>query len=771
MGHPCRTRCCTAVVCLAVLSTIATATKPVAGYDDEDRRFNVLPGSAYDPLSDTVNGQLFHFTFNLKKRTPDDSAYLVPDQVQLQRVLKQKVDMVSTVIKTMDEYARSEGSGVEAEGSYRGITASFGSDSENAKESIAEREVALTSTVARVHQYDLIIDPTSSLAERPQLLISTALCALEGGDTVQAEMMLAKLIDEYGAAYLTSVKIGHQAKIVDYITKSYQQSKDHRVLAQEAKLSFFGLFSIGSDSKTTEDSLKQYKQSIEHSYADVVGCGRWVPKMSYEEWSASCSGADALLGGQAFPVHELISSVQFPGIESSVVQKARAITQTLEDRMTALNTYAGCMDPSSPSFSIRNNINDPMACLTADAQKKAFKTYVFGGVYSHCGQGGYCGRSNVFTQHEMCPRDHKKVAIGKHGHITTYACIGDMQGDDVFQYFGGFYSNTAGNPFVGYKKQCPATYAPIRVESEYVDGFDGLTFCLAERGETFKPNHMYNFGGFYTCNEGNIVMKNTMLGEHNQRAAFKCPPGYDNYLAGQITGGQYCPLWMCLDKTEVKVPTIRHTLSSVWKDMPRYGYCHAKEIGEKVRKVRKGDIFLGHPPPSQSPFLLGTKAKPSPAPLFVDSLPAVQSEEIKKVVAFIERTLRKDNDTQPPAEVDIATLGRAAASSQEVGSAKMEVQGGGISDGAVAVLAVACAIAGAGIFVGIAILKPRLAKLRRHHKSSSSPQGGASASPSEEDVGVDDAYARLHSPLSNVHSRDMASNRRRRISSAKSVFQ
>jgi len=740
----------TSVLCFALVA-ITAATQPKVGDTDEGRRFNILPGAAYDPLSDTVNGQLFQFTYTMNKRTPDDSAFLVPDQVQMQRVLRQKVDMMSTVITTMDEYARSEGSGIGAEGSYRGITASFGSDSDNAKSSIAKKEVALTSTVAKVHNYDLIIDPTTPLAGRPQLLISSALCALEENDTRQAEMLLAKLIDEYGSAFLTSVQLGHKAKIVDYISKDYQQQKDHQVIAQEAKLSFFGLFSIGSDSKTTEDSLKEYTQSIEHSYAELTGCGRWVPKMSYENWSTSCAGADALLGGQAYPIHGLINTVQFPGIESAIVQKARDIAQSLCERLVHLNAYSGCMDPKSPSFSLQHNIHDPMSCLTADEETNAFKTYVFGGVYTRCLDGSYCDQNNIFTQTQSCPRDLYPVVVGWNEQMETFACVGELKPEETFQYFGGFYSDTAGNPFVGNKKECPASYAAIPVESDVVSGYGGLTFCLAERGETFQPHHIFNFGGLYTCEEGNMVMKNTMFSKQNQHAAFKCPPGYNSYMASQEMGGDFCPLWMCLDKKEVKMETPRHLLSSMWKDMPRYGYCHAKDISQEVGKSKRGDVYLGHAAPAQSPFLMGTKAQANLVPLYADNLPSVQSEEVNKVIAFIENALKKENEAEGEVEDGTPSLDRAAVpppTSQWDVQQTEEGQEGGLSVAVVVVLAVACAVAGAALFVGVMVLAPRLAKLRHRHSSPSSEQG-PSSSPAgvEKSIELEDTYTRLNAPL------------------------
>lgn len=309
---------------------------------DPSKEFTILPGVGYEPLTGSLSLQLFNFTYNDGKTTPDKAAYLIPDQVTARRVLYQTVDFSSKIVKSFDEYQSGEDIGVNAGGAYDGVTGSFGADHQDAKTRITKQGSAMATTSANVHLYDLTVDATTPLAEGPKLIISSAICSLQYGSKREASLLLSQLIGDYGSAYLKSVELGYQAKITDFVSSSYAMSKDSKAMSQNAQVSFFGVFSIGDNYKTSEVDTSEYQSSIEQSRAVAKGCGLWTPGTSYENWTKSCDGGEALLGGEAFPIYNLINPIQFPGANVSIVNEAHNLAVDLVQKLVEINSYHGC---------------------------------------------------------------------------------------------------------------------------------------------------------------------------------------------------------------------------------------------------------------------------------------------------------------------------------------------------------------------------------------------------------------------------------------------
>eukprot|EP00297_Palpitomonas_bilix_P004001 CAMPEP_0113919138 /NCGR_PEP_ID=MMETSP0780_2-20120614/33752_1 /TAXON_ID=652834 /ORGANISM="Palpitomonas bilix" /LENGTH=741 /DNA_ID=CAMNT_0000919047 /DNA_START=469 /DNA_END=2694 /DNA_ORIENTATION=- /assembly_acc=CAM_ASM_000599 len=691
-----------------------------------DRHFPVLPGAAFEPLKDEIRSQLFHFTFEQNKKTPDSAGFVIPDQVEVQRVLNQRVDMVANVIDTMDEYSKTEGSGIGADGEYKGVVASFGSDHEAAKERILMNKASLTSTVARVHQYDLMLNPISTLADYPKLLISSAMCAIEYGDETSARELLSRLIGDFGSSYLSHIQLGYKAKISDYISESYAKSKDEKTLAQEAKFSFFGLFSIGDDSTTKETVIKEYSSNIVHSHADVVGCGAWVPHMSYEEWSKDCVGGDALLGGQSTPIYEVINPAQFPGVNVTVVERAYSLAQQLVRDLIHINTYVGCLNATSTRFSPWYNVHDQLSCIDDKSSS------VMGGFYSTCRNNEddlSCKSNNFVTDSASCPEGYEDYIIYSDDIRQLQVCT-SFNTPETRMAFGGTYTKHNGNALAGDAKQCPFGYDAFAVEVGELTGYNGLTFCLKPlaKYETV-PDDLHLFG-FYSCNEGNKDVYTGFgpdyINPSISKFSKRCSGGYGNVLIDTtVNGEETCPLWYCMyrDDTSTRQPAY-HAYPFPVSGVQKYGHCHASQLRDAVAALPGAQKYLGRERPDLSPLAVGTQSKPAGKNyFFADNFEKVQNDRIAIVIEYVLKMLQHDTTSTSPSPSS-ETRGERLSQKEEVESpvSAQEVAASApspISGGAVAAIVVCSLLVGVGMAAaGVVVIKKR-GRSRRGHRLSS----------------------------------------------------
>lgn len=143
---------------------------------------------------------------------------------------------------------------------------------------------------------------------------------------------------------------------------------------------------------------------------------------------------------------------------------------------------------------------------------------------TECWRCGFLGLST-------CCRD-VVTGIGRRS-IILYKCIqssvlrlslGVPRSDSPYVYGGSYASNTL-NPITN-EASCPPMFSAVKIASD-------INVCFTR--ETVDTKDFPFFGGFYSCDGGNILLSPPVQ---------KCPEGYSTHIMGNID--TECLLYVCL---------------------------------------------------------------------------------------------------------------------------------------------------------------------------------------------------------------------------------
>jgi len=235
------------------------------------------------------------------------------------------------------------------------------------------------------------------------------------------------------------------------------------------------------------------------------------------------------------------------------LQKIRKKTQDVVHKYFDVNGHHGCMDPRSPHFDYKANINDDSCGLPRT-------DFAFGGFFQE-GElfSGYFSKANPLTGGYNCPKGYNPQKLYEHTetkdfehcnsywlfwkkcrteHVTktlsSFWCYSDKSKDpESGLAVGGFHGPIRVNPKTD-KKSCPSGY---KEESFFPFSLCWQVFNENTRGDAMK------FGGIFSCEADNPYGNGQ-----------GCPANYSKIL---ITIAEpRCNVYYCTQLVE-SVPTPR----------------------------------------------------------------------------------------------------------------------------------------------------------------------------------------------------------------------
>ncbi|SNW62560.1 MAC/Perforin domain-containing protein [Orpheovirus IHUMI-LCC2] len=511
-------------------------------------------GLGIDPLSYNTKLQIFDLQYTMKN--PDTSgSYILPDYVVERDTPKNQLHLFSDVLTWSTNNTVSEKINVEAKASFWAVKGSFSYEHQWTRSHFQQTDRTVVVNTANMETKTLTLQYTvAPLSYAFNESINRIARLVEKNTTVtnrRAKYEINKLINDYGLVYVYKEVLGGQLKqsLVINTNKLTDSSTDS--LKIKGGASFASYFSIKGSYQRDESSMTTFYQAVTDSKIELSGGAPWQENGSVYNWMPSVYQYPSVISLNAAPTIDLLTPERFPHIDPFIVQQMRDFYNEGTERYVQQNIVVGCMDPSSPKFSFRVNVNDPASCLWD-------KKFLFGGIYQTSSDPSLI-TVNELTQAASCPDGFDSYNIGQfsgsipntvchthyhwfHKHTVcdtyytpisynSYMCLAHniTGGNEKGFYFGGIYSNAVDNVITG-AKRCPNGFRSyVMYTSNDKSGY--LAVCVTPFDSGAVEVAM-NFGGIFSSVNANPLTGNLY-----------CPKGYQRHSLGFHYNGKeifYC---------------------------------------------------------------------------------------------------------------------------------------------------------------------------------------------------------------------------------------
>ena len=539
-------------------------------------RMEVLPGVGFDALRSIDMGQVHAYNYSTC-RVSNDGRYLLPDNVFLVPTKKSHVQVFAEFIDHWENYTSTTSSSITLQAGFESIiSGKFSAEYLSVKSHMYNDESKTTRVQLRNALYTVKIQPDSQLHPTFRSRVFDIAANIQNNNTEYAHYLSELTVREYGTHFVTSIDAGAVLSQVDYLSSSIFVNSDFskKSVTASASANFLGKFSFGASFQFSTSESDKQKFIDNRTFSEVYSWGGppFGPNMTLNDWENGVPNALVAIDRSGDPLHYAINPTTLPEMpESSVYEVANFIFRAIA-RYYKANTRHGCTDILSPSFDFQANVDDK-SCKSQETN------FTFGGIYQTCSYAGneyenLCtsGPSpmqqlNPLTGTTSCPESYIPVLLhsGKYSHTmqrqechkhcawfhchqncylvpytttvnyNAYWCVAPGHVSQNSGYlFGGYYTSTVANPFVG-TKSCPRYYMPLRFGED-------MTICVSDDYELGTPMAI-PFAGFDSCVTGNPLAATDPSPANKAAWPHACPVGFSQHLAAV---DENCEINLCL---------------------------------------------------------------------------------------------------------------------------------------------------------------------------------------------------------------------------------
>ncbi|XP_007423140.1 macrophage-expressed gene 1 protein [Python bivittatus] len=554
-----------------------------------EKVLEVLPGGGWDNLRNVEMGMVMTLNYS-QCRTTEDGEYLIPNDVFVVPLKKSTVEIHSELIENWLTYTDAFSESINAEASYLTVlNGKFSTGSQETKIHNVYDETVTTRVQVRHHIYSVKAHPSFTFHRDFRHQLVSIGNQLENNQSRTAEYLAEMLILNYGTHVLTSVEAGACLIQEDQVKKKFllDNEAEKAGITASASATFFSKVNvgIGASMQALNNLTKGYLANTVNSKLESWGSVPFYPGITLQKWQEGIPNGLVAIGKSGLPLPFFITPEALPELPEPTVHRVATTVENAIRLYYAINTYPGCVEPSSKNFNFQANVDDG-SCQNLSTN------FSFGGVFQECqsvsGQdteklcqayriqnpltGGYScpenysalllhGEQRTASQPKMeCRKQcHScwlvltccKRVCGVHYYPSTVkfnaywcAATGPIAQNTGF-LFGGLYSAGNENPVTG-TYTCPAYFFPLVL-------FDNLKVCVSndyEMGSRFAVP----FGGFFSCQSGNPlaglrkgqspgILQDFFYQDSPTKYPMKCPAGHSQHKAYLSDG---CEILYCL---------------------------------------------------------------------------------------------------------------------------------------------------------------------------------------------------------------------------------
>ena len=541
-------------------------------------RMEVLPGAGFDALRSIDMGQVHAYNYSLC-RVSNDGRYLLPDNIFLIPLMKSHVQVFSELIEHWDEYTSTTSTTVTLEAGFMSVVSGKFSDEYLSVKSHMYNDKSITTRVQlRDTLYKVKLQPGSELHPTFKSRLLEIAANIQNNNKEFAHYLAELAVREYGTHFITSMDAGAVLSQVDFVTSTAMEENEFtkKAVTASASANFLGKFSFGASFKHSDEQNHTQRFIDNRTYSEVFSWGGppFGPNMTINDWESGVPNAMVAIDRSGDPLHYAITPTTLPDLpESTVYEVAHFIFQAIT-RYYKVNTRHGCTDVESPNFDFQANVDDK-SC------KPPNTNFTFGGIYQTCkyasrayedlctGGPQPMGQLNPLTGEASCRDPYVPVLLhsGQYSHTfrqqvcekhcswlglschtncylqpytTTvdyqaYWCVapGHVQQNSGY-LFGGFYTSSTANPFLG-SKSCPRYYMPLHFGED-------MSICVSDDYELGFP-YSVPFAGFESCTAGNPLAASNPSMSNPASWPHTCPVGFSQHMVAVDEG---CEINFCI---------------------------------------------------------------------------------------------------------------------------------------------------------------------------------------------------------------------------------
>lgn len=579
-------------------------------HDDDPRFGSVQPHesginslSGWDPIVSDFRSPLFNWTYYQNQTSNIVLNAKLPDQIVEVVRSTDRYQIESQLIKQMSDVQELNSLSISANGKFKMITGSASYSRRRTAEwfQSSSNELVRTSSYFTTHEFTLAYDRfpltlgfTYPIREIAKLLVlaNTSFVGVNQEPVYAIQQLifnqvnnstqtltvpaqrnihiletinyeLDMLLLKFGPEYIWRVVYGGSISIDSIIDRQKSATTTDDDIKTSASLGFASYFGIKVDSEHDRKTNDTYEKMISSKIITIKGGLPWNEKTVLSEWQKFVPIAPAVVGYETREIVELINTINFPDIDSSVLFQIRQLMIARVLRYYHMNTFSGCLDRKSLNYCWFCNKDDSF-CQTQDSHLN------LGGYY----RTGYTPQVNHLTQQNTCPtnytasllfsgsyvsyrnyqervchhrlfrskkcRDEDRVANTNHPQ-QVYFCTSNGGSQNGY-YFGGAYADGGDVKNQNTNDQGCGPNFDDEIIFYYAEN-QGIHVCLKSADEvTQVPEGSQKFGGIFNCQQ-----TNPMTGK------FACAQGYMKHPLGSH---QNCDWFYCVGVHEMKHGTL-----------------------------------------------------------------------------------------------------------------------------------------------------------------------------------------------------------------------
>lgn len=558
----------------------------------------VLPGIGWDNLRNVELGYVTELNYS-RCRTTGDRRYLIPDNVYAIPIQHSMVQTNAKLIHHWDDWKSYTASTINGKASYLPfISGKFSRSFQEMKTRFINERSQIARVELRHHFYSLKLHPNAALDSGFKSRLMEIASHMQNNRSWTADYLAELLVKEYGTDYTTSIEAGALLLQEDYLDNVYmnQSARFNQEITVSAAVSLFG-FELGASygDAYSKDSMTAYLRNRHFSKREAFGGMPYVIGTTLAEWEKSLANSMVAIDRSGFPLDYAITVVSLPALPSSTRRRLRKAVRSAITRYYNVNTYKGCIDPSSPNFDYVANLGMGEACMPPETNT------TFGGIYQSCynsGKENLCAQIeqlNPLTGKFSCPSGYQSVliangnarsskderqcqeictkkgawfwkkkvcrpscenvAVSSVATFSSYWCaaVGKVPYNTGY-LFGGLFTSRKVNPVTG-AHNCPQHYIRLRLGTDVI-------VCVSNDYELGGTNSL-PFGGFHSCLSGNplaVDVNNTSLSPPK-----RCPCGFSQHLTDIINN---CQINYCVRSGRLKIQRLPEAILPPFKKKP-----------------------------------------------------------------------------------------------------------------------------------------------------------------------------------------------------------
>ena len=544
--------------------------------DEPLYRMEVLPGAGFDALRSLDMGQVHVYNYSMC-RVSNDGRYLLPDSIFLIPTMKSHVQVFAEYIDHFDNYTSTTSTTITLEAGFESIVSGKFSDEYLSVKTHMVNDLSVATRVQLRNQlFKVKIQPNSELHPTFKSRLFDIAANIQNNNTEFAHYLAELTVREYGTHFVTSMDAGAVLSQVDFLTSKEEEDSDFtkKTVTASASANFLGKFKFSASFQhsTTESQTKKFVDNRTYSEVFSWGGPPFGLNMTVNDWENGIPNAMVAIDRSGDPLHYAITPTTLPEIpEGTVYEVAQYIFRAIS-RYYKVNTHYGCTDMNSPNFAFHANVND-------NSCKPPSTNFTFGGLYQTCTYASQAYEDlctagpqpvqqvNPLTGDASCREPYESVLLhsGQYSHTVrrqvcekhcawwhchencylqpytttvnynAYWCVSLEHTEQNSGYlFGGYYTTTVANPFLG-TKSCPRYYMPLHFGEE-------MYICVSDDYELGFP-YSIPFAGFDSCTVGNPLAAKNPPPTNPASWPHDCPVGFSQHL---VAVDENCEINFCI---------------------------------------------------------------------------------------------------------------------------------------------------------------------------------------------------------------------------------